>query len=104
MFSYLSILTYVLDAQKNHLIETILLSTQNICFGREIRKLFFRYTLLSKGLNVLIFFGSLNFSSYLQGTTASTITVSIFSPRQPNGIVRYYNVLVNGTVVSRNIL
>ena len=27
-----SVLTYVLGAQKNHLIETVLLSTQNICY------------------------------------------------------------------------
>ena len=39
-----------LGAQKNHLIETVLLSTHNICFGGEIRKLFSCYALLSKGL------------------------------------------------------
>ena len=33
IFSYPSDLTYVLDAQKNRLIETVLLSTYNICFG-----------------------------------------------------------------------
>ena len=33
-----------MGAQKNHLIETVLLSTNNICFGGEIRKLFFWYT------------------------------------------------------------
>ena len=33
IFSYLSVLTYVLGAQKNRLIETVLLSTHNICFG-----------------------------------------------------------------------
>ena len=33
MFSYPSVLTYVLRAQKNRLIETVLLSTHNICFG-----------------------------------------------------------------------
>ena len=33
IFSYPSILTYVLSAQKNRLIETVLLSTHNICFG-----------------------------------------------------------------------
>ena len=42
---------YVLDAQKNRLIETVLLSTHNICFGLEIRKLNFRYALLT---NVLV--------------------------------------------------
>ena len=29
--------TYVLGAQKNRLIETVLLRTHSICFGREIR-------------------------------------------------------------------
>ena len=33
LFSYTLILTYVLGAQKNRLIETVLLSTCNICFG-----------------------------------------------------------------------
>ena len=33
IISYPSILTYVLGSQKNHLIETVLLSTHNICFG-----------------------------------------------------------------------
>ena len=33
-----------LGAQKNRLIETVLLSTHNICFSLEIRKLNFRYT------------------------------------------------------------
>ena len=37
-------------AQKNQLIETVLLSTHNICFGLEIRKLFFWYALLTKVL------------------------------------------------------
>ena len=46
-----SVLTYVLGAQKNRLIETVLLSTHNICFGREIRKLNFRYALLTKVLH-----------------------------------------------------
>ena len=33
LFSNPSVLTYVLGAQKNHLIEIVLLSTHNICFG-----------------------------------------------------------------------
>ena len=33
IFSYPSIFTYILGAQKNHLIDTVLLSTHNICFG-----------------------------------------------------------------------
>ena len=42
-------LTYILGAQKNRLIETDLLSTHNICFGLEIRKLNFDYAPLFKG-------------------------------------------------------
>ena len=37
------LLAYVLGAQKKRLFETILLSTHNICFGRELTKLFFDY-------------------------------------------------------------
>ena len=33
IFSYLSVLPFVLGAQKNRLIETVLLSTHNIWFG-----------------------------------------------------------------------
>ena len=47
LFSYPSIQTHVLGAQKNRLIETVHLSTHNICFGQEIRKIFFDYSLLS---------------------------------------------------------
>ena len=38
VISYHSVykLTYVLRHQKNSLIETVLLTTYNICFGREI--------------------------------------------------------------------
>ena len=39
MFSYPPVLIYVLGAQKNRLIETVLLSTHNICFGWEIGKI-----------------------------------------------------------------
>ena len=39
-----------LGAQKNRLIKTVLLSTHNICFGWEIRKIIFSYSLLSGGL------------------------------------------------------
>ena len=47
IFSYLSVLIFVLGAQKNRLIETVLLSTHNICFGWEIIKLIFHYAFLS---------------------------------------------------------
>ena len=39
-----------MGAQKNRLIATVLLSTHNICLGREIRKIFYKYTFLSGGL------------------------------------------------------
>ena len=35
--------TDVLDAHKNRLIETVLLSTHNICFGREIGNINFQF-------------------------------------------------------------
>ena len=47
LFSYPLFKTCVLGAQKNHLIEKILLSTHNICFGSGIRKIIFKYPLLS---------------------------------------------------------
>ena len=40
IFSFPSLLTCVLGVQKNRLIETALLSCQNICLGWEIRKIF----------------------------------------------------------------
>ena len=54
IFSYLSVLTYVLGAQKNRIIERVVLSIHKICFGWEIRKLFFWYSLLNKGLGHII--------------------------------------------------
>ena len=59
LFSYPSVKTCVLVAQKNHLIETVLLGTHNICFGWEIRKVIFKCTLLSGGLNLQWCMGSL---------------------------------------------
>ena len=44
------ILAYVLGAQKNRLIETVILGSHNMWFGWEIRKLFFCYAPLTKGL------------------------------------------------------
>ena len=51
--NYPSVYTYVLGAQKNRLIETVLFSTHNICFGLEIRKLIFDFAHLSCGLLAL---------------------------------------------------
>ena len=42
----------VLGAQKNCLVKMVLLSTHNICFGWEIRKINFCYTLLSGGQQI----------------------------------------------------
>ena len=50
LFSYPSVKTCVLGAQKNRLIETVLSRTHNICFGCEIRKMNCNYALLSRGL------------------------------------------------------
>ena len=33
LFSLSFVLTYIMDAQKNRLIETVLFSTHNVCFG-----------------------------------------------------------------------
>ena len=41
-----------MGTQMNRLVETVLLSTHNICFACEIRKLFFDYTLLSRGQDI----------------------------------------------------
>ena len=43
-------LSLCLGAQKNRLTEAVLLSTQNLCFGWEIKKIVFQYPLLSGGL------------------------------------------------------
>ena len=40
-------------AKTNRLIETVLLSTHNICFGCVLRKIIFCYALLSGGLNYM---------------------------------------------------
>ena len=50
LFSYPYVNLYVLGTKKNRLIETVLLSTHNICFGWEIRKLICNYSYLSEGL------------------------------------------------------
>ena len=47
---------YVLGAQIDRLIETILLSTHNICFGGEIRKIIFSHPLSSRGLILCVSF------------------------------------------------
>ena len=54
LFPYPSISTCVLGAQKNRLIETVLSSTHNICFGWEIKIINFKYALLSGGLSGIL--------------------------------------------------
>ena len=41
--------------QKNRLIETVILSTHNICLGCEIKKIVLQYTLLSGDLCLGLF-------------------------------------------------
>ena len=53
LFLYPSIKTFVLGTQKNRLIETVLLSTHNICFGWEIKKIVFQNALISGALVLL---------------------------------------------------
>ena len=48
IFSYPSAKTYVLGAQKNRLIETVILDIQSICFGRKIKK---RFIIMSSNLD-----------------------------------------------------
>ena len=55
LFHYQSNKTGVFGAQKNCPIEMVLLSTHNICFACEIRKINFQYTLLSGGLGMEVF-------------------------------------------------
>ena len=47
LFSYPLVKTCIVGAQKSHLIETVLMSTHNICYGTEIRKNNFQvYTII----------------------------------------------------------
>ena len=79
IFSYPSVLTYVLGSQKNRLIETVLLSTHNIGFGLEIRKLFFWYAILTspacRCLVLCVHLQSVIFlyNSHIAGCVISTI-------------------------------
>ena len=45
--SYPSMYACILGAQKNRLIETVLLSIHNVCFRWEIEEICFQYALLS---------------------------------------------------------
>ena len=67
-FSNASILTCVLDAQKNHLIEMVLLSTNNISFGWEMRKLNFTFKPVSIGLVLITYAWSPSCISYVELT------------------------------------
>ena len=54
IFSFSSILSYVLGAQKNRLIKTVLLSTHNICFISEIRNLFLINTFYLRPAKIIV--------------------------------------------------
>ena len=61
LFSYPPMQSCVLGAQKNRLIETVLLGAHNICFGLEIRKkTIFHYALLSGGLCKYVLFNCID--------------------------------------------
>ena len=51
IFSYPYVLTFVLGAQKNHLNETVILSTHNIFFKFRNKNSFFGILLISEDLN-----------------------------------------------------
>ena len=57
-----------MGTQKNRLIEMVLLSTHNACFGWKIRKIFFWYTLLTKWLLVSYFLQAWLFYMFLSST------------------------------------
>ena len=76
IFSNQSVLTYVMGAQKNRLNETVLLSTHNICFGREIRKLNFRYALLTKVLKYKSIVTGSSFRLYLQYGALNSVALA----------------------------
>ena len=46
------------------LIETFLLSTHNLCFGLEARKLVFNYSLISRGLRFSVFCNSIIYRNH----------------------------------------
>ena len=54
MFSYPSVLTYVLGAQKNRLIETALLSTLNMSWLKNKKIIFALHTLNQRPGNVVL--------------------------------------------------
>ena len=82
IFSYPSVLTHVLGAQKNRLIETVLLSTHNICFGLETRKLIWVYTLLTKGLMLYFHQVSSQFNCTVPLMTIGSMIGNIVDPDQ----------------------
>ena len=53
IFSYPSVLTFVVGAQKNCLHETVLLSTHNMFWLRD-KKIIIEYALLYRGLIIVI--------------------------------------------------
>ena len=77
IFSYQSVLTCVLGAQKNCLIETFLLSTHNICFGWERRTYFQLCPLIWRSDTIIVIlditpFGCKTWFGYIRTTKAMT--------------------------------
>ena len=70
-------LTSVLGAEKNRLIEMVILSTHNICFGKEIRKIIIKYKFLSGGIGIHMLIGV--FSCLIWS-----------SPRKPYALVKVF--------------
>ena len=86
MFSYPSILTYVLVALKNCLIETILLSTHNMVLLRNKKK--FWYALLIKGLVMHLNLASIYFMCAFRRRKKKPSSLDNESNNGKNGFVK----------------
>ena len=71
-----------MGAQKNRLMETVLLSTHNICFGWETTKPFFIYTLLSTCTVVLFIYVSVHEIEVLIISIRRAVRFDSLSPSQ----------------------
>ena len=88
---------YVLGAEKNRLIETVLLSTHNICIRCEIKKITFQYALLSGGLSVLESTFALNDnSSYTIGPIFNKLHRNV--PKENLNKISWYTVFHQKTM------
>ena len=99
MFSYQSILTYVLGAQKNCHIETFLLGTHSICFKWEIKIIIFWYTLLRTD-NLLV---HLKVSVANTGAVWSWSTQFVCMPKLVIGVSIYVQQIASADDIFRGI-